>query len=75
LPLATISSAYACRLKEIDFIILVECPEKQVVVDEIILKLESLGLTVNAIYMNYDDWIANGNTDDYDLRYGAESWT
>jgi len=25
--------------------------------------------------MNYDDWTANGNTDDYDLRYGPESWT
>jgi len=75
LPLTTISSAYACKSKEIDFVIWVERPEKQVVVDEMILKLESLGLTVNAIYMNYDEWIANGNTDDYDIRYGAESWT
>jgi len=75
LPLTTVFSATAFKPKEIDFIIWLERPEKQVVVDEIILKLESLGITVNAIYMNYDDWTANGNTDDYDLRYGPESWT
>ncbi|MHA1210972.1 MAG: hypothetical protein ACTSSH_00795 [Candidatus Heimdallarchaeota archaeon] len=52
-----------------------EFPEKQVIVDEIILKLESIGLTVNAIYLGWDDWFAVANTDDFDIMYGGLSYT
>jgi len=75
LPLTTISSATASRKKEVDFYIWLEFPEKQVIVDEIILKLESLGLQVNAVYLSFDDWFAIGNTDDFDIMYGGLSYT
>ena len=75
MPLTTISSAYACRTKEVDFYIWLEFPEKQIIVDEIIFKLESLGLRVNAIYLGWDDWFAVANTNDFDIMYGGLSYT
>ncbi len=53
-------------------IIWLEFPEKQVIVDEIIFKAESLGLSVNPIYLNFDEWRERATfTDDWDLTYGG----
>ena len=55
----------------VDFVIWLEAPEKQVVVDELILKTESLGLVVNPIYVTFDEWLFYAHvTHDYDLLYG-----
>ncbi|NHK31331.1 MAG: hypothetical protein FK730_08270 [Asgard group archaeon] len=76
LPIATITSTMACDEKVIDFYIWVERPEKQVIVDEIIYKLECLGLTVNTVYFDVlDDWIAAGGVDRPDVSYGGLSYT
>lgn len=66
---------YASKSKEIDVYLWVETPEMQVIADEIVFKLESLGLTVNAIYPTYEDWVAIGNTNEADLMWGGLSWT
>lgn len=65
----------ACNPKEVDFYIWLEFPEKQVIVDEIISSLESIGLSVNAIYLGWDDWFAVANTDDFDIMYGGLGYT
>ncbi|MHA1187193.1 MAG: hypothetical protein ACTSSK_10025, partial [Candidatus Heimdallarchaeota archaeon] len=78
IPVATIYSVTACRNKEITCMLLVETPEKQVVVDEIISGLENLGLTINADYFyDYDEWVAHSQTHaaEYDLTYGGYSYT
>jgi hypothetical protein len=55
----------------VDFVIWLETPEKQFVIDEMITKTESLGLVVNPIYVTFNEWIfyAHGSHD-YDLLYG-----
>ena len=76
MPLTTITSVTACKNKEINFYIWLETPEKQVVVDEIIYKLECLRLTVNTVYFDVlDEWIIAGSTDLPDVTYGGLSYT
>ena len=72
LPLATIIATNADEPTEIDMIIWLERPEKQVVVDEIIFKVESLGLSVNPIYLSFEEWVVygQGQNNDWDLLYG-----
>ncbi len=69
IPVGYIASAGDCT--EVDFVIWLETPEKQVVIDEMITKTESLGLTVNPIYVTFEEWIgyAHGSKD-YDMLYG-----
>ncbi|NHJ31620.1 MAG: hypothetical protein FK732_02040 [Asgard group archaeon] len=56
----------------VDLIIWLETPEKQVMADEIITKVESLGISVNAIYLEFDEWRYRATfTDDYDLSFGG----
>ncbi|NPD88190.1 MAG: hypothetical protein HGN29_05685 [Asgard group archaeon] len=56
----------------VDFVIWLMEPERQVLVDEMIEKTESLGLEVNTIYVDtLDDWALYAHeTQDYDLIYG-----
>ena len=75
LPMSTILSTQACNPKVIDFCIYLETSEKQVVVDEIIYKLESLGLIVNTYYYyDLNEWTAVAGPD-YDITYGGLSYT
>ncbi|MHA1355038.1 MAG: hypothetical protein ACTSR1_07700 [Candidatus Heimdallarchaeota archaeon] len=73
MPMVTIFSVTANETNEIDFIVYLTTPEVQVVVDEIIESAESVGLTVNAIYI--DDWnyylYLTIFTTDWDLAYGG----
>jgi hypothetical protein len=56
----------------VDFVYWLMEPERQVLVDEMILKTESLGLVVNAIEVfTLDEWLVYAHgTHDYDLLYG-----
>jgi hypothetical protein len=80
LPLANITSAVSLgqKGKEITALLLVERPEKQVVVDEILDVLDTLGLIVTATYFyDYDEWVAHSHVHghEYDLVYGGYSYT
>lgn len=76
LPVSTVFMANAHVGKEVNFLVWVETPEKQVVVDEIIDTMESLGLIVNTVYMpTLDDWILEETVGIYDLTYGGLSYT
>ena len=77
LPLATIISTNSWNVKqEISFYVLLEAPEKQVIVDEIINKLESLGLIVNTVYFtDVNEWSAAQQADWPDVTYGGLSYT
>lgn len=76
MPLATITSTTAWDNQEIDFYIFLETPEKQVIVDEIIYKMECLGLIVNAVYFtDVTEWSIAGVTDLPDATYGGLSYT
>jgi hypothetical protein len=77
LPLATIVSTNSWNVKEeISFYIYLETPEKQVVVDEIISTMESLGLIVNPTYFyDVNEWSMAGAIDLPDATYGGLSYT
>ncbi|NHJ31618.1 MAG: hypothetical protein FK732_02030 [Asgard group archaeon] len=57
--------------EEIDFIIYLRNETSQVLVDELIFKAESLGLSVNAIYLDWDTWCLYADAGDFDLAYGG----
>ena len=71
LPIATIVSVTSEETEEIDFVIYLRNDSSQVLVDELIFKAESLGLSVNAIYLSWDDWVLYTDLGDYDLAYGG----
>ncbi len=71
--MVTVFSVTAEETTEIDFLIYLTNPEVQVIVDEIIESAESVGLTVNTMYI--DDWnlynyLAVFSTD-WDLAFGG----
>ena len=62
----------ATEIDEIDFIIYLHSEERQPFIDELIIKAESLGLTVNPIYMEWGDWYyATHYSDWWDLSFGG----
>jgi len=70
--MTTLFSVSANEQNEIDFIIYLDTEERQPIVDELIFKAESLGLTVNPIYMSWGDWYyATHYSDWWDLSYGG----
>ncbi len=72
--MTAIFSVTADETNEIDFIIYLRNDGSQAVVDELILKAESLGLTVNPIYLDWVAWMdAALYTSDWDLAYGGLS--
>ena len=65
-------SVSAKEINEIDFIIYLRNEEIQPFIDELIYKAESLGLIVNPIYMEWEDWYyATHHTDWWDLSFGG----
>ena len=75
-PLATISTATACNAQEVSFYVYLEVPEKQVIADEIIYKLECLGLIVNTVYFyDLDEWAYQKAIDNPDVSYGGIWYT
>jgi hypothetical protein len=77
LPLATIISTNSWNIKEeIDFYVYLETPEKQAIIDEIVHKMECLGLIVNTvIFTDLYEWTIAGSIDMPDATYGGLSYT
>lgn len=72
MPIATLISVTSDDPEEIDFLIYLRDAESQVLVDELILKAENLGLSVNAIYLTWEEWQYRATyTDDWDMTYGG----
>ena len=71
LPIATIISVTSDESEEIDFVIYLRDESTQVLVDELIFKAECLGLSVNPIYLSWEDWTARVSGDDWDISYGG----
>jgi len=74
LPITSIYTVSASKNKEITCMLLLERPEKQVVLDEIIDALESLGLTLTIDWFyDYDEWVAHSHVHgaEYDITYGG----
>jgi hypothetical protein len=71
LPIATIVSVNANDTTEIDFLIYLRNDDSQILVDELIVKAESLGLSVNAMYVTWDEWCLLSDIGAYDISYGG----
>ncbi|NHJ46589.1 MAG: hypothetical protein FK733_02260 [Asgard group archaeon] len=71
LPIATIVSVTSDDTTEIDFIIYLRSEHEQYLVDSLFASAESIGLTVNPMYLSWDDWLAADDAGAYDISYGG----
>jgi hypothetical protein len=71
LPITTIVSVTADDSTEIDFIVYLRSEQEQYLVDSLIASAESIGFSVNTIYLSWDEWVATDSAGAFDISYGG----